>query len=40
MIINRADYIAKLSAKSWNGKVKIITGLYAKSCIEYRSHRS
>lgn len=27
MIINRADYIAKLSAKSWNGKVKIITGI-------------
>lgn len=27
MIINRADYIAKLKAKSWNGKVKIITGI-------------
>jgi len=27
MNIERADYIAKLQAKSWNGKVKIITGI-------------
>ena len=27
MIINRAEYIDRLKAKSWNGKVKIITGI-------------
>ena len=27
MIINRDDYIKKLVAKRWNGKVKIITGI-------------
>ena len=27
MDILRNDYVAKIAAKSWNGKVKIITGL-------------
>ena len=27
MIINRQEYIDKLLAKRWNGKVKIITGI-------------
>ena len=27
MIINREEYIRKLFAKRWNGKVKIITGI-------------
>ena len=27
MYILRNDYVAKIAAKSWNGKVKIITGI-------------
>lgn len=27
MIIERAEYVSKLEAKSWNGKVKIVTGI-------------
>ena len=27
MVISRNDYVEQIYAKSWNGKVKIITGL-------------
>ena len=27
MVISRKDYVEQIYAKSWNGKVKIITGL-------------
>lgn len=33
MDIQRNDYVERLYAKSWNGKVKIITGL--RRCIPF-----